>query len=152
MKLTAVGPSLTQKDINAFEQQHGVSLPQAYRTFLLSTNGGRPQPAYYDVPGWRFKTTKVSAFNGILPGAYNDLTDNIKMLKGRVPEGFIPIGSDPGGNEALLCTSGDTRGKVYFWDHENEPPGDAERLEDYPNIHVVAENFDSFLSSLKDCT
>lgn len=40
--------------------------------------------------------------------------------------------------------AGDVRGKVYFWDHEEEPNGDA----DWSNVDLIVDSFDLFLSGL----
>ena len=144
-----VGPKLTEDSINNFEKKIGYKLPVAYKDFLLQYNGGKPRPDTYDVPGWQHGYSIVNDFNGILPGEYNDIEDNIGLLRGRLPTGFIPIADDPGGNALLLSLAGITASKVYFWDHENEPYEGGDRLEDYPNIHWVADSFTDLLNKLR---
>jgi len=144
-----VGPKLTEDSIINFEKKSGYKLPVVYKDFLLKYNGGKPRPDTYDVPSWQHGYSTVNDFNGILPGEYNDIEDNIRLLRGRLPTGFIPIADDPGGNVLLLCLAGSTTSKVYFWDHENEPYERGDRLEDYPNIHWVADSFTDLLNKLR---
>jgi hypothetical protein len=41
-----LGPRLTEDEIRRFEGQHGVSLPEGYRSFLLHVGNGGPGPGY----------------------------------------------------------------------------------------------------------
>jgi hypothetical protein len=46
-----------------------------------------------------------------------------------------------------ICLSfgGPDEGKVYFWDHEEEPPQPS-----YANCHLIAGSFDEFIAGLHD--
>jgi len=147
-KMDNVGPSLTALDLQEFEQRLGYLLPEEYKTFLLQYNGGTPIPNTYKIVGWTEPCSLVNEFNGIIPDQYNDIEENIELLEGRLPNGFIPIADDPGGSSLLLSVDKDTYGKVYYWDHENEPYDGGERLQDYPNIFFVADSFSDLLDQL----
>lgn len=149
-EMTHIGPRLSETDITQVEARVGWSLPEAYRVFLLIFNGGRPEPSDFSVPQWHYQASLVNDFSGIIPGRYNDIEKNIEILGYRLPNGFIPIADDPGGNAILLSLHGPTRGKVYFWDHENEPNEYTDDVRDYPNIYLVADDFISFLHMLRD--
>ena len=144
------GPKPTETVVSQFEKRIGFSLPVPYRSFLLKFNGGRPYPYHFAVPNWYHRKSLINDFYGIVPGEYNDLEENIELLRGRLPKGFIPIADDPGGNCILISTEAATYGKVYLWDHENEPENASENLSDYPNIYILAINFDEFLNNLRD--
>ena len=70
------------------------------------------------------------------------------MYDGRIPPGALPIAEDPGGNLFLLSLAGDSRGAVFFWDHEEEPV-DAVDWSDFDNVHQVAGTFAEFLASVR---
>jgi hypothetical protein len=55
---------------------------------------------------------------------------------------------DPGGNAICLGIRGPHRGKVYFWDHEEEPDPDEwdGQVETAGNLEVIAESFAEFLA------
>jgi cell wall assembly regulator SMI1 len=150
LQMESAGPVLSEADIASLEQRIGRSLPAPYRSFLQRFNGGRPTPAHFLVPGWRERESLVNDFDGIVPGRYNDLEADIKSLRGRIPESLIPIADDPGGNSILIATEGKERGSVYFWDHEDEPPDSPARIEDYPNLYLVAQDFDAFVAQLSE--
>lgn len=149
-KMTKVGPKLSEADIERFEKQIGFSLPESYRSFLSKFNGGSPEPYHFAVPKWRYGQSLVTEFNGITPGKFSDIGEVIETLEDRLPKGFIPIAGDPGGNVVLLSLDGPTRGKVYFWDHENEPEEGTEDVEDYPNVYLLADDFQDFLNNLRN--
>ncbi|WP_417383851.1 ankyrin repeat domain-containing protein [Gimesia sp.] len=44
VQFTQAGPQLTPADIQKFETEHQIQLPQLYRDFLMQTNGGIPVP------------------------------------------------------------------------------------------------------------
>ena len=57
----------------------------------------------------------------------------------------MPIARDPGGNQILLAFAGPNEGKVYFWDHEEEPA-----MPNYSNCHLIADSFREFIEGLHD--
>jgi hypothetical protein len=70
-----------------------------------------------------------------------------KTYAGRVPDGLLPIGTDPFGNVFCLGLGGAWRGKVWFWDHESEADeGEPPRVD---NLSMVAASFTSFLAALR---
>src|SRR4051812_42105268 len=102
--------------LSAFESRHALQLPADYRQFLLAHNGGKPVPRYAF-------STDVRFFYGIHSGPHwASLESHIKIFEGRIPPGHIAINSDSGGNQWVLSANGETAGRVYFWDHEQESP------------------------------
>ena len=152
IEMTDVGPKLSEEELAKFEEQIGFTLPISYRKFLLAYNGGNPSPYFYVVPKWHYQQSLVNEFNGIDPDGEHiiDLRETIELLASRLPKGFIPIAGDPGGNCVLISLDGPTYGKIYFWDHENEPEDCTENLSDYANIYWLADDFEDFLNNLKE--
>jgi hypothetical protein len=61
----------------------------------------------------------------------------------RLPEDFLPIGTDPGGNLLLLGAAG--RQGVYAWDHEHRELADGEfdrRIAELERANVDTQEFD----------
>jgi ankyrin repeat protein/cell wall assembly regulator SMI1 len=50
VEITETGPALTLADIEAFEQEIGLSFPPEYRALLLKANGGVPRPNVLPAP------------------------------------------------------------------------------------------------------
>ena len=141
------GELLSEQEIASVESQLGFSLPGDYRNFLLSHNGGRPEPRGFaiesDKPNDR---SVVHYFFCANKGDVYDLVTWAKRARGRIPANLLPVALDPFGNLICLSVSGGERGKVYFWDHEREA-GESDSP-GYDNVYFVADSFRDFLDSL----
>lgn len=149
--ITNKGSRLNEDDLKTFEKEIGSNFPDDYRGFLLKYNGGEPKPYFFKVPGWQYQQSLVNQLKGIVPNSKSvDLVEDNSLMEGRLPKGFVSIGDDPGGNKILISVIGATRGKIYFFDHDNEPDVSTDKLEDYSNIFLLADSFDQFLNNLKN--
>jgi hypothetical protein len=82
---------------------------------------------------------------GILPKrTRGDVEYETEKMSEYLPEGFIVIGHDPGGNGFLLATEGDNRGRVYFWDKG----GLLSSTETAGNTFWLADSMSLFLNSV----
>jgi hypothetical protein len=140
-------PPITTAELDEFERATGMELVPAYRDFLLTHNGGRPENNLIDLPGLD-DTTGVNDFYGLQPGDDYDLRRELEVYDGRIPPGALPIAEDPGGNLFLLSLANGSKGAVFFWDHEEEPPHAAD-WSDFPNVYRIAGSFEDFLSSIR---
>jgi cell wall assembly regulator SMI1 len=150
IKVTNSQKLLTDSDIQDFEKKLGIQLPKTYRNFLLKHNGGQPQPNVFPLPenpvdthailDWFFSIDDED-ING------NSLEWNYHIMNGRIPSNLLPIATDPGGNLICLQVSGTSLGRIYFWDHEEEP---FTNPEDYNALLIVANNFDIFIESFTE--
>lgn len=131
--------------VRKFEISKGVQLPEQYRAFLLTYNGGRPEPNAFKYKD-RSNGSLVDRFFGFDVIKWSDLERHCEIHKDRIPESFIPIAIDPGGNRIVIGISGDDIGKIYFWDHEMEVDDGEEP--DMSNMHLVADSFQEFLAGL----
>ncbi len=73
-----------------------------------------------------------------------DLETQLEELNDVVPEGYIPIGEDPGGNLLLLSLHSHSKDHIFFWDRV----GILAR-ERGQNLFPVAEDINQFLESLR---
>lgn len=139
-KMLSVNPKVSLQDIKQFEQEYEVTLPKQYVDFLLEYNGGFPQESNFKISDDEGESL-VNKFYGI-----SDMKSNLgkvfEVLEGEIPEDFISIGNDPGGNEILLGVSGEYQGKVYFWIHDIEPEDEMD------NMFILADSFTGFFNNL----
>lgn len=146
MKVVVVDSEMpiAQEDLVRLEDQLKIELPDEYRRFLLQNNGGRPEPDVFRFIDSSQSITQdsVAWFMCIKPEHINDLYETMSELTGRIPDNMLPIAVDSFGNYICLITIGESRGEIYFWDHELE-------TED-KNTFFVAFNFNTFLQSLSD--
>lgn len=137
-EIVASKPPATEPAIARLEKQLKSKLPVAYREFLLRHNGGQPEPATF-VPADRDKPTEVINSFLAVDGDpdVDDLATFLKLYKGRVPKGCLPVAYDAFGNLICIGLAGKDRGHIYFLNHER---GDK---------RLIAENWDAFLESFQ---
>ena len=129
------------------EAELGISLPEQYREFLLNHNGGYPEPDAFPIHGNASdEHGLVHYFLSIHEGDVYNLMSYVRRFEGRVPEDLLPIALDPGGDLIVLSILGANRGKVYFWEHEEE--AQEGETPGYENVYFVASSFYEFLNSL----
>jgi hypothetical protein len=155
---------LSEDELSAIERDLQATLPPDYRRYLreygLAAFGEYvnfrplcPLPPHISDNG----AGHLSYFYGAGDGAHS-LRWNIEILRDRMPNTIIPIGDDGVGNQICIGIAGNERGKVYFWDHENEWD-EADYLEEegvpmppevkFQNVYLVAESFADFINRLE---
>jgi hypothetical protein len=110
-------------------------LPDTYRRFA-ETYGvlGFEDYVYFTLPDE--SRVIMDVFFAVCPGDDYDIRENYEMHLGRIPDGMLPVGSDPGGNLVCISIVGDRIDSVLFWNHETEKV-----------IHVT-DSFEGFVGSL----
>jgi hypothetical protein len=135
----------TERGLLAFQRRIGHELPADYREFLLEHNGGVPEATIVET---KSVSSLVRRLHGLHGGPSWARLDKLrKTFDGRVPDGMLPIGTDPFGNLYCLGIAGRFRPKVWFWDHEGEAhEGEPPRTD---NLTLVAPSFASFIGKLR---
>lgn len=140
------GPSLAGATVNELETRPGRELPDDYREFLLSTNGGTPHEQDLAKP----------AHTGIIVNGFfsldfadSDLSMDYALTAwtGRYPDGYLPIARCEGSNLLLLDLRDASAGRVVYWDHEGETDNDEPPRDD--NLTDVADTFSELLTMLE---
>jgi hypothetical protein len=135
MTLTDSFKGIKEKDIVNLEKHLGLTLPQAYRSFLLEHNGGRPTPGEFTTQDGEHGS-RVRFFYGIATDKYYSLKTNNKTFSDRLPTGYIAISEDEAGNLVVLNAKPDSPGDVLFFFHETE------------ELIPIADTFDAFIEGL----
>jgi hypothetical protein len=150
-------------EIAELERATGGELPELYRSFLQIFGGSslrqivefapvEPLPVSVSSSG----RGTVDVFYGAAAHAPNDLGGMLAVYHSRMPEHFLPIASDGGGNQIAMLVSGDDAGAIFHWDHNNEWDEDdyidlglpiPPRLK-WQNVTLIAHSFHSFLERL----
>lgn len=142
VKIIDSNKKLTLEEINQFEIDNNVKLTQKYKEFLLRWNGGYPEPSLFWISDEQGASV-LNKFYGI-GDLYSNLEDYIDIYEYRLPDGFIPIADDPGGNAICIGTIEPYYEKIYFLDHEQE----TENPNDITNMHFLADDINEFLDKL----
>ena len=145
MEWQAYFPPASDAQVRGFVMKIGIAISPTYERFLRSTNGGRP------LHSARFLLPEINeeVMLGVLFGIGEsdsslDLMAVYKNCKDELPDGYLPIGEDPGGNRILLSLGQRETESIHFWDRVGfleRPTG--------RKLFMVAENIDEFLASLR---
>ena len=152
-RLSQSGAQLTQADIDDFETSLGESLPVEYRSFLLKSNGGVPDPSWFPTnEGYDDDISHFLAINSANQAA--DMSAQREYYRRWIAPRFLPIAICGGGDVLCICLSGDDRGSIHYWNHElgwyDDEPSEkslsrlADRLSDF--LNTVAKSDSDFVA------
>ncbi|HLK57118.1 MAG TPA: SMI1/KNR4 family protein [Chthonomonadaceae bacterium] len=149
MRMIEANPSVSKSQLESVENQFGFRFPKAYREFLQTYNGGRPEKGHFSFlrDGIEFGVL-VDWFLGIHEKENDNLLKYYRIYKDRIPSDLLPIAHTPGGNLICLAWKGNTFGKIFYWDHDGEV--EEGEIPDYRNVYMVAGDLESFLKMLSD--
>jgi hypothetical protein len=139
---------LAEEDITAFECERKLRLPDSYRRFLLSVNGGYPEnEGYYYGEGQSFMLQRLYPLTNELEPHCN--LRSINHGESDAPRGFLIIGTSSFGDAVCLGIEHPHTGKVIYLDHEERDPDEIEN-DDWLGVYPLADTFEEFMLSLQD--
>jgi hypothetical protein len=144
------GPVVDEARVASFERVLGVPLPDDYRSFVLSTNGGSLSASNAHFVGPRsFIVHCLSSLDD--PDEGSRLNASHEYAADFPSDDLLEIGYDQGGNRVLLVVRGDHRGEVWFQRvTDGRPEGSNPRVlwHDRRDMKKLADSFDEFLGRL----
>ncbi len=148
IEIRSKNPPLAEKHVVALEATMGATIPEPYRSFLLTYNGGSPKPDVIVIDGAPFKGTDLRDFFGIgTIHEINEISWHLEICTGCLENKLLPIASDSGNNFFVIPLTDEERGSVYYflvWS--------GGRPLDPPEPYLVAPDFQSFLDKIRDLT
>ncbi|MBX7104030.1 MAG: SMI1/KNR4 family protein [Gemmataceae bacterium] len=145
-------PPAPLEDLASFERAIGHTLPDDYRQFLVACNGGHIGGSLWfkgPTPEGLAADAGLHHVGGFREENYFSLDDKRKCYAGRIPAALVWVADDPFGNAICVGVNGPHRGRVYFWDHENEPGDDWDgAVESAGNLQLLANSFTEFVAGL----
>jgi len=143
------GKPASEEALVAFETKIGSALPEKLRRYLNLSGGGlifQPSIIYLDSEERQFRLRRMSDLSKIdeeftTPSSYP------------LPDGFLIIGSDAGGNSIMVCLRSDRFGQIFLLDHElvayEGEPGPLEEAEENGLVLFYSPSFSQFLNDLR---
>jgi hypothetical protein len=150
-------PPAPEERIVRLEAELGVGLPDDYRRFLVACNGGFVGGRLWfrgPTPEGQSADAGVHHIGGFREQSHFSLEKRRDIYQSeqppRIPHELLWVMDDPFGNAICLGISGPYRGRVYFWDHEQEPePEDWDgTVEAAGNLQLLANSFTDFIAGL----
>ncbi|OAI54635.1 hypothetical protein AYO47_09910, partial [Planctomyces sp. SCGC AG-212-M04] len=138
----------TESQVASLEKRLGCRLPEEYREFLLTRNGGRPNPPYVQIPGVPgIDNVGVGVIAGLFGTAdtTNSIAWGIEHLGQSLPAGHLPVAWDS--DLFTLSLRKKDFGCVHFWFHETDEVDDDDRYLESAS-HLLAGSFDEFLTRI----
>ena len=116
-------PPASLKEIEEFEQETGISLPDDYRNFLLQAGNGGAGPFYglfslEQVKGWLSWQVKPGETPYLAPGTDPDSLKDLGDRDHDWRRGCIPIESQGDTYFTYLLVTGPDRGRVVYIEYE----------------------------------
>lgn len=146
-------PPASASDVSAFELSLGCRLPEDYREFLVACNGGFVGGTLWfkgPTPKGDQADAGVHHIGGFRQESHFSLEWNRECYEGRIPREFLWIMDDPFGNAICLGIRGEHVGRVFFWNHENEPDDEWDgTVEQAENLQLLANSFAEFVAGLQ---
>ncbi|MCA9068863.1 MAG: SMI1/KNR4 family protein, partial [Planctomycetaceae bacterium] len=143
----------TEGQIQSLEKRLGCRLPEEYRTFLSTRNGGRPNPTYVQIPGLQhIESVGVSDIFGLFGTARTvySIAWAIESRGKLLPPGHLPVAFES--DLFTISLRKKDFGCIHFWDHESDEvecedeEGPDRFLESAS--HLLAGSFDEFLTRI----
>lgn len=142
----------SETQVAKLEKQLNAKLPGEYRNFLLSQNGGVPEPFFVSIPGHPYiDNVGVGYILGLYAKSkpYESLLYAIEHTLPRLPKGHLPIAGD---GDIFSISLTQKAGCIYFWDHEAP---DCDDVDEDGNVNfnmshgmLLAGCFDEFLTRI----
>jgi hypothetical protein len=149
-------PPASQDQLEAFETEIGIRLPEDYRQFLVNTNGGYV-PGWCEFEGATHKGESWSAVVHHVGGFREELHFSLRFARScclssesQFPRALLWIMDDPGGNGICIGLTGKYRGRVYLWIHDEQPDPEEwdGEVETARNVIPLANSFTDFVAGI----
>jgi SMI1 / KNR4 family (SUKH-1) len=135
------------KDIERWERENRRQLPDDYRRFLLTYNGGRVYPLIfrYSIRLEFYPSDDATTFvDPLYEWAYVEEIHSGAVFGEGLPPVHLSIGSNPGDLEILISFQEKTYGQILCWLHSSTPWGE----EGNDRMWRQSSSFTDFMGSL----
>ena len=135
-----------EDDVRNIEDSIDVKFPNDYREFLLTYNGGVPEPSCFLISNHPEEILPIQLFFGIETSSISvSIIWNFKNYRDRVPDNLLPIGCSDFNDLICLDLYENNYGHIVFWDLTGECG-----KHNLNNVYEICDSFSDFLSLLID--
>ncbi|NRA62979.1 MAG: SMI1/KNR4 family protein [Pseudobacteriovorax sp.] len=150
MKIHKPGEKIENAELDDLEKKYDFNLPNDYREFMITYNGGRLKPQEF-IATYKDGSERPSIVDSFLkvipkgPCRIESTIINLQILEKRISRDLIPVAETPFGDLICLGVKGKAKEKVYFWNLEENDENST--IED---LGLIANSFQEFIDSLYD--
>jgi len=147
-RVVELNPRITEQELRAFTNRHGIRLPKQYEEFLLRNNGGEPSPPAFPISGFENNPSGVVQVMFGLNAKFEslDLDKVLSEHESTIPKGILPIACTEG-YDLLVLDLRSPHAPVLYWDRR---PFWGNNVWDEDDLYFVANDFPSFLQGLHE--
>ena len=140
----------TEAQVAKLEKQIGSKLPVEYREFLMTQNGGLPDPYCVKIPPVSYiDSVGVGYILGLYTKCkpYESLLYAVEKKLPLLPQGQLPIAGE---GDLFSISLTKKPGCIYFWDHEAVMDEDEDGIARFHWEHatLLAGSFNEFLTRI----
>jgi hypothetical protein len=144
----SAGPAVTEEMVDAFEATLPGPLPADYRQFLLTQNGGDPEPNW-----WPPEISRVDFgarhFLGLGDVGYSySLVRKREIFSDRLPAHELVIATDDGGALVHMSLAEESSGRIVFYNPTGDFEDEQGQLIPAPLV-PVSDSFTALLDGLE---
>jgi cell wall assembly regulator SMI1 len=154
LQMSKSDPEVSISDLSSLEDEIGILLPEGFKTFYLTHNGGVADRGCWD-GGDEYEPVRIKKFKAVaasgaldasetkyLSGCYTVMTSN-----NVIPKTLLPFATDDGGNFFCLDLTG---GDVCFYATDSFDSDSSYAANHAKAYRWLASSFDAFIEGLKD--
>ena len=140
--------TITEKEIIDFQAIIGFELPNDYSCFLKDYNGGKPKLDSLKI--YKRKKEELWSLRYLFGIHHKEYWASIfwviKSLENRIPNEFLPIAENGGGDYYVMNLSKEKFGQIFIWDHNNESEKNGTKY--YKNLTHLFNSFSELVNNL----
>ena len=140
-------PKASEEEIQEFESQLGIRLPEEYRNYLLKHNGALPRKLDYWMPGEKNWIESVHEMYALLSTDHPRSIRQFLTEDYGVPSGWLPIANSGYGDFTVISMLEEDFGAIYYLFHEVHGYDPTERTR---GVYKLASSFTEWIHGLED--
>ena len=154
LQMSKSDPKVANSDLELLENEIRHALPENFKDFYLSHNGGVPDRDWWD-SGDEYEPVRVKKFKAVAASGALDAAETrylngcfaVMVSKKVIPNTLLPFAIDDGGNFFCLDL---TDGNICFYANDSFDSDSSYAANHAKAYRWLASSFDAFIKGLKD--
>lgn len=144
IEITGREQKFKQEIFKEFQRKIGKQFPEDYIKFLQKYNGAEFEECVMDIKYNGIRIVGIQGIFGVGLDEYSDLVKVYQQVGEYLPQGYVAIAEESGGDMFCINLNSKGYGNVHYWMHEENEPHDE--------LLKIAETFTEFLHLMEKDT